>query len=144
MYSKLLKLTNGDNLIVSTEDNCLDLHEKKYITITDPVEITSMRFPHGNMVVETFVMSKWIKMATDSAMQIPVASILIAVDVIEKADTQYKEFLLEYVKRDNELENADIEVPDTGVELEKFYKMLTNSEEEEDDSRPSSGTQTVH
>jgi len=69
---------------------------------------------------------------------------LIAVDVIEKADTQYKEFLLEYVKRDNELENADIEVPDEGADIEKFYKMLTNSEEEEDDSRPSSGTQTVH
>lgn len=95
MYYKFLKLVNGDNLIVTTDDQCSTLKDKEYLSVVDPVLISSMRFPRGTMVVETYVMQPWIKMAKSDVFQIPINNIVIATDVHEMAEEQYKKYIAE-------------------------------------------------
>ena len=52
MYCKFLKLTSGENLIVSTEDDCVELVDKKYVEVSEPVEIHSMKMPYAGGVIE--------------------------------------------------------------------------------------------
>ena len=129
MYCKFLKLTNGENIIVSTDDNCETFVDKEFIDIVDPVLISSFRFPKGNMVVESFIMQPWIKMAVKDVMRIPVKNIVVATDVQEIAVSQYKTFVEESVNEvSSELTEEDIE--DT---LDEFFSEAGDGEEEEED-----------
>jgi hypothetical protein len=96
MYCKLLKLTSGENLIVSTEDECDRLEEKRYIEVSEPVVIHSMRMPYAGGFVESYIMQPWLKMATKEVIRLPVRNIIIATNLIEKAEFQYKQFIVEY------------------------------------------------
>jgi len=101
MYCKFLKLTSGENLIVSTEDECDKLDEKRYIEVSEPVVIHSMRMPYAGGFVESYIMQPWLKMSTKEVLRLPVRNIIVATNLIEKAESQYKQFIVEY-------ENAEI------------------------------------
>ena len=139
MYCKFLKLTSGENLIVSTEDECMDLADKKYIEVSEPVEIHSMKMPYAGGVIESYIMQPWLKMSVKEVLRIPAHNILVATNVMEKAETQYKQFILEYdqmaVATDEEIEKALSSDDDT-----------TDDEIEEDDydSWTDSGDRTYH
>ena len=129
MYCKFLKLTNGENIIVSTDDDCETFVNKEFIDIVDPVLISSFRFPKGNMVVESFVMQPWIKMAKKDVMRIPVNNIVVATDVQEMAVSQYKTFVDESVNEvSSELTEDDIEET-----LNEYFSDAGDGEEEEED-----------
>jgi len=129
MYCKFLKLTNGENIIVSTDDNCDTFTNKEFIDIVDPVLISSFRFPKGNMIVESFVMQPWIKMAKKDVMRLPVNNIVVATDVQEMAVSQYKTFVEESVNEvTSELTEEDIEET-----LNEFCSDAGDGEEEEED-----------
>jgi hypothetical protein len=129
MYCKFLKLTNGENIIVSTDDDCKTFINKEFIDIVDPVLISSFRFPKGNMVVESFVMQPWIKMAKKDVMRLPVNNIVVAADVQEMAASQYKTFVDESVHEvSKELTEEDIEET-----LDEYFSDAGNSEEDEED-----------
>jgi hypothetical protein len=129
MYCKFLKLTNGENIIVSTDDDCETFVNKEFINIVDPVLISSFRFPKGNMVVESFVMQPWIKMAKKDVMRIPVNNIVVATDVQEMAVSQYKTFVDESVNEvSSELTEDDIEET-----LNEYFSDAGDGEEEEED-----------
>lgn len=129
MYCKYLKLTNGENIIVSTDDNCETFADKEFIDIVDPVLISSYRFPRGSMVVESFIMQPWIKMAVKDVMRIPVKNIVVATDVQEMAVSQYKTFVEESVNEvTNELTEEDIEET-----LNEFLSDAGDGEEDEED-----------
>lgn len=138
MYCKFLKLTSGENLIVTTADECTELLDKKYIEVTEPVEIHSMKMPYAGGVVESYIMQPWLKMSAKEVLKIPAQSILIATNLMERAETQYKQFILEYdeltITSEEELED-DFENDD-----------LTDEDLEEDDydSRTSSTSRTYH
>ena len=128
MYCKFLKLTNGENIIVSTDDNCETFVNKEFIDIVDPVLISSFRFPKGNMVVESFVMQPWIKMAKKDVMRLPVNNIVVATDVQEMAVNQYKTFVDESVNEvSSELTEDDIEET-----LNEYFSDAGDGEEDED------------
>jgi hypothetical protein len=139
MYCKFLKLTSGENLIVSTEDECVELVDKKYIEVSEPVEIHSMKMPYGGGVIESYIMQPWLKMSAKEVLRIPAHNILVATNVMEKAETQYKQFILEYdqmaVATDEDIEKALSSDDDT-----------TDDEIEEDDydSWTDSGDRTYH
>ena len=129
MYCKFLKLTNGENIIVSTDDNCDTFTNKEFIDIVDPVLISSFRFPKGNMIVESFVMQPWIKMAKKDVMRLPVNNIVVATDIQEMAVSQYKTFVDESVNEvSSELTEDDIEET-----LNEYFSDAGDSEEEEED-----------
>ena len=140
MYCKFLKLTSGENLIVSTEDECVDLADKKYIEVTEPVEIHSMNMPYAGGVIESYIMQPWLKMSAKEVLRIPAHNVVIATNVLEKAETQYKQFIIEYenlaIATEEDIEQA-LSGDDDTDEIEI-------TEEDDNDSWTSSGERTLH
>ena len=140
MHCKFLKLTNGEDIIVQTDDTCESLNKKEFISVIDPVLIASMRIPRGPMVIETYIMQPWIKMAKADVVQIPTKNIVVAVDVHEMAEKQY----LQYVEESNNrkvLEEAteDETEEEELTEEEAFDQLMQTMREdsdEEDDGNP--------
>ena len=140
MYCKFLKLTSGENLIVSTEDECIDLADKKYIEVSEPVEIHSMKMPYAGGVVESYIMQPWLKMSAKEVLRIPVRNVVIATNVLEKAESQYKQFIIEY----ENLAIATEEDIEQALSGDNDTDEIEISEEDENDSRSSSGAHTLH
>ena len=139
MYCKFLKLTSGENLIVSTEDDCVELVDKKYVEVSEPVEIHSMKMPYAGGVIESYIMQPWLKMSAKEVLRIPAHNILVATNVMEKAESQYKQFILEYdqaaLATDEEIDKA----------LASDDDLTEDEIEEEDyDSWTDSGDRTYH
>ncbi len=133
MYCKFLKLTSGENLIVSTEDECVELVDKKYIEVSEPVEIHAMKMPYAGGVIESYIMQPWLKMSAKEVLRIPAHNILVATNVMEKAESQYKQFILEYdqlaLATDDDIEKAltsDDDLTEDGIE-EEDYDSWTDS-----------------
>ncbi len=98
-----------------------------------------MKMPYGGGVIESYIMQPWLKMSAKEVLRIPAHNILVATNVMEKAETQYKQFILEYdqmaVATDEDIEKALSSDDDT-----------TDDEIEEDDydSWTDSGDRTYH
>ena len=140
MYCKFLKLTSGENLIVSTEDECMDLADKKYIEVSEPVEIHSMKMPYAGGVIESYIMQPWLKMSAKEVLRIPARNVVIVTNVLERAESQYKQFIIEYDSLEMATEQ-DIEQALSGDDDSSDNEI---SEEEDNDSWSSSGTRTLH
>jgi hypothetical protein len=140
MYCKFLKLTSGENLIVSTEDECMDLADKKYIEVSEPVEIHSMKMPYAGGVIESYMMQPWLKMSAKEVLRIPARNVVIATNVLEKAESQYKQFIIEYDSLEMATEE-DIEQALSGDDDSSDNEI---SEEEDNDSWSSGGERTLH
>jgi len=140
MYCKFLKLTSGENLIVSTEDECMDLADKKYIEVSEPVEIHSMKMPYAGGVIESYMMQPWLKMSAKEVLRIPARNVVIVTNVLEKAESQYKQFIIEYDSLEIATEE-DIEQALSGDDDSSDNEI---SEEEDNDSWSSGGERTLH
>ncbi len=145
MYCKFLKLINGDNLIVTTDDECKSFKDKEFLNCVDPVQVGTVRYPRGTMVVESYVLQPWIKMSVDDVVQIPVSSIVVAVDVQELAFKQYTKYL-ESMDELNSFEEELIELGDDPEAFEDFITSVLGSdnEEEEDERFGRADTRTLH
>ena len=93
MHCKFIKLTNGEDIIVQTDDTCDTISNKEFISVVDPVLIFSMRRNHGNMIIESYVMQPWIKMGKIDVVQLPTKNIVVAVDIHEMAEKQYMAYI---------------------------------------------------
>jgi hypothetical protein len=140
MYCKFLKLTSGENLIVSTEDECIELADKNYIEVSEPVEIHSMKMPYGGGIIESYIMQPWLKMSAKEVLRIPSRNIVIVTNVLEKAESQYKQFILEYDSFNIATED-DIEQALTGDDDIDDEEL---TEEDDNDSWTSSTGRTYH
>jgi hypothetical protein len=145
MYCKFLKLINGDNLIVTTDDECKSFKDKEFLSCVDPVQVGTVRYPRGTMVVESYVLQPWIKMSVDDVVQIPVSSIVVAVDVQELAFKQYTK----YLESMDELDSFEEELIELGDDPDAFEDFITSvlgsdNEEEEDDRIGRVDTRTLH
>lgn len=126
MFCKYLKLTNGDNIMVTTSDNCEDLSHKDHIMVIDPVLIDSIKFPRGRMIVETYVMQPWLQMSkVGEQVKIPVHSIVVATDVQDNAAEQYKKYLKETPA------HVPSNIPATGDEMDDIIDHVFGGDEEE-------------
>jgi len=139
MHCKFLKLTNGEDIIVQTDDICDTFKDKEFINIIDPVLIASMRIPRGAVIIESYIMQPWIKMAKSDVVQLPTKNIIVAVDIHKEAEEQY----LKYVEESNsqELDSAneiqfEEEEETENVTLEDYINSLGDDTEEEDDRLP--------
>ena len=140
MYCKFLKLTSGENLIVSTEDECMDLVDKKYIEVSEPVEIHSMKMPYAGGIIESYMMQPWLKMSAKEVLRIPARNVVVVTNVLERAETQYKQFIIEYENS----EMASEENIEQALSGDDDSSEIEISEEDENDSRSSSGAHTLH
>ena len=140
MYCKFIKLTSGENLIVSTEDECNELADKKYIEVSEPVEIHSMKMPYAGGIIESYIMQPWLKMSAKEVLKIPARNIVIATNVLEKAETQYKQFIIEY----DSLEMATEEDIDEALLGDIDIDGNEITEENDNDSWTSGSDRTYH
>ena len=122
-FHKYIKLTNGDDIIATTDNNCENFKQEKVIYVYDPVQINTIRIAQDNYFVESFTMQPWIKLAKNDIMEIPTESIVVAVDIDDKVVTQYEIFLNEYSNSAPDFERTSEE------ELDDIFETL----ESEDD-----------
>lgn len=145
MYCKFLKLINGDNLIVTTDDECKTFKGKEFLSCVDPVQVGTIRFPRGTMVVESYVLQPWIKMSIDDVVQIPVSSIVVAVDVQEMAFNQYKKYVEETSKLNESDSYEQLEFDNEHEAFDDFLEAVLGSDnEEEEDDRIGRADKTLH
>ena len=140
MYCKFIKLTSGENLIVSTEDECNELDTKNYIEVSEPVVIHSMKLPYQGGFIESYIMQPWLKMATKEVLRLPVRNIIIATNLLEKAESQYKQFIIEYDSFEMATEEDIDEALSGGVDIDG--NEIT--EEDDNDSWTSGSDRTYH
>ena len=138
MYCKFIKLTSGENLIVSTEDECKELDKKSYIEVSEPVVIHSMKLPFAGGFIESYIMQPWLKMTAKEVLRIPVRNIIIATNLLEKAESQYKQFIIEY----DSFVMATEEDIDEALSGDIDEDEIT--EEDDNDSWTSSSDRTYH
>jgi hypothetical protein len=144
MYCKYLKLTNGEDILVTTDDDCQTFIDKEFIPVVDPVLITTFKYPHGEMVVERFIMQPWIRMAREDLIHIPTKSIVLAVDVKDSTFEQYIEYVDECANLEPLLEEKVALDPN---ELDQDPNKDPNdddTDEEYYDPRPTKPTRTIH
>ena len=150
MHCKYLKLINGDNIIVQTDDPCTELTKKDSINVVDPVLLRSMHLPRGLVVYETYIMQPWIKVAKKDVINIPTRNIVAAVDVHDIAVEQYKQYLNEIKDVSMQISSSEEtgEIINEGDEtFEQFMQMLSSEQEEDenDDEHPrSTSGRTIH
>ena len=130
-YCKYLKLTNGENIIVTTENDCKEFKQHKTINVINPVELAVMRMSNGPVIMESMTLQPWIKVAPNNVIEVPTESILVITDLKEDAVEQYKNFLVEYEKamqqRQEQPEESESEQLDF---LENMIEDMANLEEE--------------
>ena len=137
-YCKFLKLTNGEEIIVTTDNDCSDFKSDRYLSIIDPVEVKAMQMVRGPHIVETQVMQPWIRLAKDDIIQIPTDNILIAVDVEDDVADQYAKFLYEQHIKTLPAQDREEMVENFLEDLESENSIDGNDHDDED-QRP-----TVH
>jgi len=137
-YCKFLKLTNGEEIIVTTDNDCSDFKSDKYLSVIDPVEVKAMQMVRGPHIVETQVMQPWIRIAKDDIIQIPTDNILIAVDVEDDVVDQYAKFLYEQHIKTLPAQDREEMVENFLEDLESENSIDGNDNDDED-QRP-----TVH
>jgi hypothetical protein len=144
MYCKYLKLINGDNIIVTTDDDCSTFKGKEFINCVDPVQVSTVRYPRGTMIIESYVLQPWIKMSINEAIQIPVSSIVMATNIQELAFKQYKRYVEEFADIEEELQQS-LEFEDEQEEFDEFLNAVLGSDnEEEEDDRIGRADRTLH
>lgn len=132
MHTKLLKLTNGDNLIVTTDSSCQDFKQQQAISVIDPVLISTLKFNRGPYIVETYTMQPWIKIAKKDIINIPTENIIVAVDIQKDVEEQYKEFV-------DDTENQEQLISDEESVNEMVDQLMEDEDEdfeEIDDDEP--------
>lgn len=146
MYCKFIKLTNGEDIIVQTDDLCDTFKNKEFISVVDPVLISSMRRAHGNMIVESYIMQPWIKMGKVDLVQLPTKNIIVAVDIHEIAEKQYMEFIEENNIRNSAKGDTNFVDESDDETFESLMETLDNNsdEEEEDEHASKRSGRTFH
>jgi hypothetical protein len=137
-YCKFLKLTNGEEIIVTTDNDCSDFKSDRYLSIIDPVEVKAMQMVRGPHIVETQVMQPWIRLAKDDIIQIPTDNILIAVDVEDDVADQYAKFLYEQHIKTLPPQDRE-EMVENFLEDFESENSIDGNDNDDEDQRP-----TVH
>ncbi|NBP02527.1 MAG: hypothetical protein EBU90_20890 [Proteobacteria bacterium] len=125
LHYKLFKLTNGENIVCTTDDNCENLHKKVSICISDPVIVNPVRMPMGLKVIETYVMTPWINYAKENIFEIPTNHIILATDIHEK----FKETYISFIEEKDAVKNETIKGEDRQRMLEHMLDNMTNPQE---------------
>jgi hypothetical protein len=136
MFCKFLKLTNGESIIATTDDECSSFKDKEFIQVTDPVQVGTIRMPRGNMIIESYVLQPWIRLAKENVVNIHVQNIVATVDLPEDAQLQYYEFIQSAGKVSFSSGDGQAAAEEMEEQLEEeqndFLSSIFESDEEED------------
>jgi hypothetical protein len=125
-FYKYLKLSNGDDIIATTDNDCKNFKKQRSIFVYDPVLISTIRIAQGPFMIETFTMRPWIKLAKEDIIEIPTESIIVAVDVEDKTQEQYNNFLMDSKSSTQDAEEF------TEEELDELMEGIEETEDDND------------
>jgi hypothetical protein len=140
LYYKMLKLTNGDTVICKTDDSCINLYDRSFINIVDPVKLNLLRIPKESSIVETYILIHWISFIESDILEIPTSHILVTANPRKELIHNYNEFIM-YTGKDESDEPELSELEDNSDTEEILDQMLNELQrgdingEDEDDGR---------
>jgi len=136
LHYKLIKLTNGEDIICSTDNDLSKTKKYSVIHVVDPVVVRSMRYPRGMTIIEGYVLQHWVSYATDSVFEIPLSSIVTFADIDNKMKETYLGFISEETQKMKPmLENNQLSISkEEEKDLEKILKELSKSVKEENNA----------
>ena len=137
-YCKYLKLTNGENIIVTTDNDCKDFKKNSTLSIYNPVELTTIRMANGPMIIESLSLQPWIKVALNDIIEVPTEHILVITDLKKDAIEQYKTYLEEYERHQNrDLEDIEIDPNEDHQDLlDRVMSHISEMSDNEEESEP--------
>lgn len=124
LYYKYIRLDNGENLICTTDNNCLFWYDEKVISIINPVVVTSARFPKGDVLVESYILYSWNSFTKDDVIEIPVSKIMVIFNPSDGLIKNYEEFIMQKNK-----EHVETSVDSDDEDL--FRELLESLEGED-------------
>lgn len=138
MYHKLIKLTNGENILAVTDDNCDTFKDKEFIHVLDPLLLATLTIPRGGMVIESYVLQPWLRVAKEDLIKIPVSSIVLVADLEDNTIQQYNSYVKNMNSSTSDNDVLNFEDEEEGDEsLEQILQAVLGGEsEEEDDGQP--------
>jgi len=146
LHYRYLKLTNGDNIICKTEDDCSNIYTKQTISITDPVMVNHMRIPRGHMIVETYGLTAWAAFVEENVFNIPTNTIVMSANINENARKNYIEYInqLNSIQVEETTEEKDVET--LAKKVLSMLNMEDTNENQEENEKPFrvQGNRTVH
>lgn len=143
MQCKFLKLTNGDDIIAMVSDEYISTVTSSHVQIQDPVQISSARYPKGNMIMETYLMQPWIKLSRSNIMVIPTVTIVAAVDITDSAYEQYIEFL-DMQMGEEEVARSNLEAVSSEDIFRELMEAVAYREESDEEEEDDGTTRTYH
>lgn len=150
LHYKYLKLTNGDSLICTTNEECANIHQKQTLLVTDPVTVNHVRVPRGSYMLESYVLMPWIGFTNDSVFEIPINQIVVVSNINDNAKKNYLEFVDRYNTKtlDNFVTNTkqDSEEVNVAKKLMHILGLEETNENKEETERPIRvpGNRTIH
>ncbi|NBW56977.1 hypothetical protein EBR43_04180 [bacterium] len=136
---KYIKLSNGENILCMTNDDCENLCKKKVIHVLEPVLVTPFRFPRGTKIVETFIMQPWVPFSQEKVFVISTNCIIMATNVVEDFKQQYES----YIETAESGDKGNIS-EQTSQEIQEFLTEGNEGYEEEQEITIGSGRRIVH
>jgi hypothetical protein len=142
-YYKYLKLVTGQNIIVTTDVDLIDIedHDHRHtISIADPIEVILVKVPVGDSYIETFVMRPWLPMSESDVYYLQTKHILLATNLQEYIQKQYIAYMEERKKT-----KSDEQLQENVFDLANEIVQTFNSNDESDDDDDDIGNQkSIH
>jgi len=136
LYYKYLKLTNGDNIICTTDNDCTKLRDNNTICIVDPVILTPIRYPRGMSIVEGYVFQPWIRFSTETVFEIPINTIIVSSDIEEELREGYLNFLIKEKEDEvEEIKNNQLSSQDHVKLVDMLNNIAKNTKEDDESSK---------
>jgi hypothetical protein len=136
LYYKMLKLTNGDTIICKTDDSCINLHDRPFVNIIEPIMLNLIRIPRQNTIVESYVLIPWISFTEDDVLEIPTSQILVAATPKKELISNYIEYTM---YKDKEQSSDDMDVEETEDILEEMLNAIQRGEEDAEEEEERDG-----
>lgn len=141
MESKFFKLINGLEIIAHSDIKIDNWYDSSTISIIDPVMLQPYRYPKGDMIYETFVMTPWVKAAKYDVITIPTKHIMLVLDIDDHLKAQYEDYILE-------VENATPVLSSSETAPESFEDFInhvfTQDDEDDEEHVEQSHGRTIH
>lgn len=150
LYYKYLKLSNGESLICTINEDCKDIYQKQILVITDPVAVNPVRVPGNSYMLESFIFMPWISFTNDSVFEIPINQIIVLSNITDNTKKNYLEFVDRYNTKtlDNFVTNTkqDSEEVNVAKKLMHILGLEETNENKEETERPIRvpGNRTIH
>jgi hypothetical protein len=99
------------------------------VKIVNPVLVYSVRTPVGQIIMETFIMQTWLKLAKGTAFELSTRNILVTADITEQTETQYRNYIDE-IQNETTLDNIIPEYFD-GMQEDEQDELMEEDEDHE-------------